>query len=72
MTTHQIGITPLNEVFRKSSFTKPGLHFCVEVAQIDGTLVLRDSKNPGGPTLRFSKGEWNAFTKGVQAGEFNV
>ncbi|MFQ6328372.1 DUF397 domain-containing protein [Nocardia sp. CWNU-33] len=45
---------------------------CVEVAFLDrGHVGLRDSKNPTGPALVFTPGEWDAFTAGVQDGEFN-
>ncbi|MFJ1456582.1 DUF397 domain-containing protein [Nocardia sp. N2S4-5] len=45
---------------------------CVEVAHLDGGLVgVRDSKNPTGPALVFAPSEWEAFTSGVQAGEFD-
>jgi Domain of unknown function (DUF397) len=44
---------------------------CVEVA-VDGPDVLvRDSKNPAGPVLRFSLDEWQVFVRGVLAGEFS-
>ncbi|WP_084501484.1 DUF397 domain-containing protein [Nocardia xishanensis] len=45
---------------------------CVEVAFLDGGQVgVRDSKNPDGPKLVFTAGEWDAFTAGVNAGEFD-
>jgi hypothetical protein len=31
---------------------------------------VRDSKNPAGPALIFTPSEWDAFTTGVQVGEF--
>jgi Domain of unknown function (DUF397) len=40
---------------------------CVEVAQIDGTIRLRDSKNPQLPALTFTKAEWNGFQDRVLA-----
>ncbi|MBF6075604.1 DUF397 domain-containing protein [Nocardia sp. CDC186] len=44
---------------------------CVEVAFLDGGQVgVRDSKNPTGPALVFTPGEWDAFTAGVNDGEF--
>ncbi|MGX1805720.1 DUF397 domain-containing protein [Nocardia sp. NPDC055321] len=44
---------------------------CVEVAFLDaGHVGVRDSKNPGGPALVFTPGEWNAFVAGVEGGEF--
>ncbi|MFD0362783.1 DUF397 domain-containing protein [Nocardia sp. GCM10030253] len=45
---------------------------CVEVAHLAGGLVgVRDSKNPTGPALVFTPGEWDAFTAGMQDGEFD-
>jgi hypothetical protein len=45
---------------------------CVEVAFLDGGIVgVRDSKNPSGPALIFTPGEWEAFTAGVVDGEFD-
>ena len=44
---------------------------CVEVAFLDGGMVgVRDSKNPTGPALVFTPGEWDAFAGGVQDGRF--
>jgi hypothetical protein len=45
---------------------------CVEVAQLpDGQIGVRDSKSPHGPVLRFTPGEWDAFTAGVRNGDFD-
>jgi hypothetical protein len=45
---------------------------CVEVAHLDGGHVgVRDSKNPTGPALVFTPGEWEAFTSGVRDGRFD-
>ncbi|MFF7943604.1 DUF397 domain-containing protein [Nocardia gamkensis] len=44
---------------------------CVEVAFLAGGHTgVRDSKNPTGPALMFTPGEWDAFTAGVADGEF--
>ncbi|WP_280384221.1 DUF397 domain-containing protein [Nocardia wallacei] len=44
---------------------------CVEVAFLDQGLVgVRDSKNPSGPALVFTPGEWDAFATGVRGGKF--
>lgn len=44
---------------------------CVEVAHLaEGMVGVRDSKNPAGPALTFTPSEWDAFTTGVQVGEF--
>jgi hypothetical protein len=46
---------------------------CVELAFLpDGTIGLRDSKDPLGPVLRFTRGEVDAFMKGVAGGEFDA
>lgn len=44
---------------------------CVEVAMFDNAVALRDSKNPTGPVLVFTPGEWDAFAAGVRDGEFD-
>ncbi|WP_094028545.1 DUF397 domain-containing protein, partial [Nocardia cerradoensis] len=44
----------------------------VEVAFLaSGNIGLRDAKNPDGPTLIFTPGEWSAFVAGAKDGEFN-
>jgi Domain of unknown function (DUF397) len=37
----------------------------------DGEIGVRDSKNPGGPVLRFTPDEWRAFIGGARNGEFD-
>lgn len=55
----------------KSSHSDTGGQ-CVEVAHLDGGMVgVRDSKNPTGPALVFTPGEWDAFLEGAREGEFN-
>ncbi|MGH3937350.1 MAG: DUF397 domain-containing protein [Pseudonocardiaceae bacterium] len=56
--------------WRKSARSND-LNECVEVADLsDGGRAVRDSKDPAGPALRFTPGEWAAFAAGVRAGEF--
>lgn len=43
---------------------------CVEVASERGEILVRDSKDPNGPVLRFSRQEWIAFADGLRAGDF--
>ncbi|WP_067677819.1 DUF397 domain-containing protein [Nocardia miyunensis] len=44
---------------------------CVEVAWLERDRVgVRDSKNPNGPALTFTPGEWDAFVAGAQDGYF--
>jgi hypothetical protein len=50
-----------------------GTQDCVEVAVVDDDDVLvRHSKAPQGPVLRFTSTEWKAFIAGVEAGEFTL
>jgi hypothetical protein len=58
-------------VWRKA--TKSGQNGqCVEVARDDDTIKVRDSKNPNGPVLSFTRAEWEAFLDGASKGEFNL
>ncbi|KRV48472.1 toxin-antitoxin system toxin subunit [Wenjunlia vitaminophila] len=49
---------------------------CVEwapdVAATHGTVPVRDSKNPTGPTLTFTPTGWKAFVYAVTRGEFTT
>jgi hypothetical protein len=58
-------------VWRKA--TKSGNNGqCVEVASLpDGGACVRDSKDPEGPMLTFTAGEWDAFIDGARKGEFD-
>jgi hypothetical protein len=63
------GMTGL--VWKKSSLSFSNSN-CVEVASLpDGGMAIRDSKDPLGPALRFTAGEWDAFLGGAKAGEFD-
>jgi len=57
--------------FRKSSFSVY-LVACVEVGVRDGLIRVRDSKDRDGGELTFDAGEWDAFVRGVKAGEFDL
>jgi hypothetical protein len=69
-------------IWRKSSLSGSSGGDCVEVTVMDapstghkadlGALhVLRDSKNPQGPKLFFTRIEWDVFIAGVKLGEFD-
>lgn len=58
--------------WRKSSFCN-GASACVEVTDLpDGGVAVRDSKDPRGGALKFTKGEWRVFLAGVRDGQFDV
>ena len=44
---------------------------CVEVAELGDAVAVRDSKNPQGPMLTFTRDEWAAFVGGAKDGEFD-
>ena len=63
----------------KSSFSGGKGGACVEIAFVPGSkegsdqiIAMRDSKDPDGPVLVFTPAEWEAFTLGVQDGEFDL
>jgi uncharacterized protein DUF397 len=44
---------------------------CVEVAPLpEGGVAVRDSKDPAGAILSFTRREWTAFLDGLDKGEF--
>jgi hypothetical protein len=56
--------------WRKSQMSQDG-GGCVEVADLGDHIAVRDSKNPDGPALIFTKFEWQCFLDGARKGEFD-
>jgi len=56
----------------RSSYSTGSGSTCVEVSIRPNGVVVRDSKNPLGPQLYFTKQEWRVFLLGVRANEFDV
>ena len=44
---------------------------CVEVAELTGAVLVRDSTDPDGPRLRFDRGTWREFVGSVRTGTFD-
>lgn len=64
---------PADVQWRTSSFAADSAESdgCVEVALLpDGGVALRDSKDRDGQVHVYTAAEWDAFVKGVHAGEF--
>lgn len=59
--------------WRTSTFSGANGGGCVEVADHNGMIMVRDSKNHGGgPVHRYTPDEWRAFVAGVRTGEFHL
>jgi len=57
--------------WRKSSASNPSGN-CVEVTALaDGTVAVRNSRQPDGPALVYTRAEVAAFLAGVRNGEFD-
>ena len=61
-----------NAIWRKSSYSGSNGGGCVEVAALPGTVAVRDSKNPDGPMLTFSRAEWRTFTTALKTGALGL
>ncbi len=58
--------------WRKSSFSSGNGGACVELAHLGNRVVgVRDSKDPNGPRLTFSRSAILALLEGAKAGEFD-
>jgi len=62
---------PRPRVWKKSSRSGQSGQ-CVEFAIEGERVLLRDSKNPTGPVLTFTRAEWIAFVRGTRDGEFDL
>lgn len=57
--------------WRKSSASNPSGN-CVELAELpDGAVAMRNSRDPQGPALVYTRAEITAFLIGVRNGEFD-
>jgi hypothetical protein len=52
--------------WRKSTHSGPNGGNCVEVAASRGSVAVRDSKDPDGPTLTFPRATWRVFTTAIK------
>jgi len=59
-------------VWHKSSRSGGNGGNCVEVAEFDTAVAVRDSKQPDGGMLLFSHNEWSSFVNATKKGEFDL
>jgi hypothetical protein len=56
--------------WRRSTLCDSGQ--CVEIARLDDAFLVRDSKDPDGPMLRFGRSGWGEFIEGIREGGFQL
>ncbi|MEV4254210.1 DUF397 domain-containing protein [Spirillospora sp. NPDC049652] len=56
--------------WRKSRHSSAQHSDCVEIADVGVDVAVRDSKDPDGPRLAVSLGEWRTFASAVKARPF--
>ena len=67
---------PSKLTWRKSTWSTPDGDDCVELAAVPAaatnaaTVAVRDSKDPAGPNLAFSRAAWSAFARKIKAGAY--
>jgi hypothetical protein len=72
--THQNGVSAaeLDVVVWQKARMSNSQGNCVELARLsDGNVAARNSRDPQGPALVFTKDEIAAFLDGAKAGEFD-
>ncbi|WP_432096349.1 DUF397 domain-containing protein [Streptomyces sp. bgisy100] len=58
--------------WRKSSYSGDDGGDCVEIAPAPCAVAVRDSKDPNGPALTFSREAFTAFVTAAATGEFST
>lgn len=61
----------LSDVRWKKSSRSGAWNNCVEVAALETTWAVRDSKDPTGPNLTVTAAQWSAFTASVRTDQFD-
>jgi len=63
---HELDLIPAR--WGKSSYSSAN-GACVEVADLPGAIAVRDSKDPAGPKLIFTRHAWAAFVESAKGGQ---
>ncbi|KAB2371385.1 MULTISPECIES: DUF397 domain-containing protein [Actinomadura] len=66
--------TPYTVQWRTSSYSGGSGTECVQVGLVEPrrTIATRDSKDPSGPVLAFTPGEWQTFLADVKRGVYDA
>lgn len=59
-------------VWRTSTRSTGGGDNCVQVADLDAAVGVRDSKNPDGGAIRLTPAAWARFAAQVKAGDLDL
>ncbi|MFF8882902.1 DUF397 domain-containing protein [Streptomyces flaveolus] len=59
------------EAWFKSTYSSGSEGNCVEAADLEPQVGVRDTKKKSGPALVFRKTTWSAFVTGVRTGELD-
>jgi len=44
---------------------------CVQVAANEKSILIGNSRRPGGPVLEYTPDEWHEFVAGIKKGDFD-
>lgn len=58
--------------WRKSSRSATGNEACVEVADLNAAVGVRDSKDPTGPALAVTREAWRTLASRISAGDLDL
>jgi hypothetical protein len=56
-------------VWRRASLCQSGE--CVEIGELNGMIVMRDFKDPGGSMLHYTTEQFRFFVRPIKAGEYD-
>ncbi|WP_106403047.1 DUF397 domain-containing protein [Actinocorallia populi] len=63
---------PSSALWRKSTYSDSDGGACVEVAGLSEVIAVRDSKNPAGPQLAFTRTAFARLTHQIRAGRHDL
>jgi hypothetical protein len=67
----RMSTAPESDELRWRKSTRSGANGCVEAAITPRLVAVRDSKDPDGPVLQFSRDAWRGFVASVRSSAFD-